>query len=226
MNRPKKTALIAGASGLVGSFCLRLLLQSDRYFKVIAIGRTALPMQHPKLEQVLVDFDNLEAHKYSLIADDIFCCLGTTIKKAGSKDNFYKVDYTYVVKLAAVTAKSFASQFLVVSALGAKAGSAIFYSRVKGQMENAIKPMPFLAVLIFQPSLLLGPRPEKRMGEKIAGLAMRVLNFAFVGPLRKYRPVTAEEVAQAMLYVAMQDGAGVRTHDTEKIKQEAKLLVL
>ncbi len=226
MNRPKKTALIAGASGLVGSFCLRLLLQSDRYFKVISIGRTALPMQHPKLEQVLVDFDNLAAHKYSLIADDIFCCLGTTIKKAGSKDNFFKVDYSYVVNLATLTAKSFASQFLVVSALGASAGSPIFYSRVKGQMENAIKPMPFLAVLIFQPSLLLGPRQEKRLGEKIAGFAMRALNFAFIGPLRKYRPVTAEEVAQAMLYVAMQDGAGVRLHDTEKIKQEAKLLAL
>ncbi len=226
MNRPKKTALIAGASGLVGSFCLRLLLQSDRYFKVIAIGRSALPMQHPKLEQVLVDFDNLEAHKYSLIADDIFCCLGTTIKQAGSKPDFYKVDYTYVVKLATLTAKSFASQFLVVSSLGASAGSPIFYSKVKGQMENAIKPLSFLAVLIFQPSLLLGPRREKRLGEKIAGIAMRALNFALVGPLRKYRPVTAEEVAQAMLYEAMQDGAGVRIHDSERIKQEAKLLVV
>ena len=226
MTLPQKTALLVGASGLVGRFCLRLLLQSDRYATVITVGRKALPLQHSKLRQLIVDFDNLDAYKQSLIADDVYCTLGTTIKQAGSQENFYKVDYTYVVNLAAITSANFASQFLVVSALGADAKSSIFYNRVKGQMENAVKPMPFLGVHIFQPSLLLGPRQEKRFGEKIASLLMTNLDFLFQGPLKKYKAIQAEDVAKAMLYAAMQDGAGVKTHDSETIRQEAALLPL
>jgi uncharacterized protein YbjT (DUF2867 family) len=226
MTLPQKTALIVGASGLVGSFCLRLLLQSNRYDKVIAVGRKALPMQHPKLRQLVVDFEKLDIYKHSLIADDIYCTLGTTIKQAGSQDNFYKVDYTYVVKLAAITSANFASQFLVVSSLGANANSNIFYSRVKGQMENTVKPMPFLGVHIFQPSLLLGNRQEKRIGEKIGTFIMTRFDFLFLGPLKKYKAIYAEEVAKAMLYAAMQDGAGVKAHDSETIRQEAALLNL
>lgn len=222
----QKTALIAGASGLVGSHCLRLLLQSPRYAKVIAIGRSPLPMQHPKLQQLTVDFNRLDNHRQSLIADDIYCCLGTTIKQAGSRENFYQVDFTYVTKLAAITSANFASQFLVVSSLGANAASPVFYSRVKGQMEDAVKPMAFLAVHIFQPSLLLGQRPHKRLGEEIAQALMPRLNFLLVGFLKKYRPVQALDVALAMLYAAMQDGAGVCLHPSDKIAREARLLVI
>lgn len=226
MNTASKTALIAGATGLVGSFCLDLLLQSNRYAKVISVGRRQLHIQHPKLQQLVVDFDRLDNYKQSLIADDVYCCLGTTIKNAGSKENFYKVDFTYVVKLASLTATNFGSQFLVVSSLGADANSSIFYSKVKGQMENAVKPLSFLGVHIFRPSLLLGPRQEKRLGEKLAQLIMPKLSFLFVGPWRQYRPVPAVAVAQAMLYAAMQDGAGVQTHNSDKITQEAQALVL
>lgn len=226
MNPAQKTALIAGASGLVGSHCLRLLLQSKRYAKVIAIGRSPLPMQHPKLQQLIVDFSKLDTYRQSLIADDIYCCLGTTIKRAGSKEKFYQVDFTYVTRLAAITSANFASQFLVVSSLGADPSSPIFYSRVKGQMEEAVKPMSFLAVHIFQPSLLLGKRPEKRLGEALAQALMPRLNFLLVGPLKKYRPVQAQHVARAMLYAAMQDGAGVCIHSSDKIDQQARKLVL
>lgn len=226
MTLPQKTALIAGASGLVGSYCLRLLLQSDRYDKVIAIGRKALHMQHPKLRQLLIDFDKLETYKHSLIADDIYCCLGTTIKEAGSKENFYKVDYTYVVNLAAITSANFASQFLVVSSLGANANSPIFYSRVKGQMENTVKPMPFLGVHVFQPSLLLGPRQKKRFGENVGAVLMKIFGFMLVGSLKKYKAIAAEDVAKAMLYAATQDGAGIKIHDSETIRKEATLLNL
>lgn len=224
MTLPQKTALIVGASGLVGSFCLRLLLQSDRYEKVIAVGRKALPMQHPKLRQLVIDFDKLDIYKHSLIADDIYCTLGTTIKQAGSQEKFYQVDYTYVVKLATITAANFASQFLVVSALGANANSSFFYNRVKGQMENAVKPLPFLGVHIFQPSLLLGPRKEKRTGEKIGAILMKGLGFLLAGPLKKYKAISAEAVAKAMLYAALQDGAGIKIHGSETIRQEAALL--
>lgn len=226
MSQAPKTALIAGASGLVGSYCLRLLLQSERYAKVTAIGRQALPMQHPKLQQLIVDFDRLENYRQSLIADDIYCCLGTTIRQAGSKAQFTRVDLTYVKKLAAITSANFASQFLVVSSLGADPKASIFYSRVKGQMEEAVKPMSFLAVHIFQPSLLLGHRPEKRFGEQVAQVVLPRLSFMLRGPLKKYRPVEAEMVARAMLYAAMQDGAGVCVHTSDKIEQEGRQLIV
>jgi uncharacterized protein YbjT (DUF2867 family) len=218
-----KTAIIAGASGLVGSYCLELLLQSNRYKKVISIGRKLLPLEHPKLEQKQVDFEILESYTHSLIADDIYCCLGTTIKKAGSKENFYKVDYTYVVKLASITASNFASQFLVVSAMGANAGSRIFYNQVKGQMENTVKPMHFLGVQIFQPSLLLGQRSETRVGEKLAQVFSTIFPFVFSGKLRPYKPIHAREVAKAMLYAATQDGAGISIYPSARIAATAKL---
>jgi uncharacterized protein YbjT (DUF2867 family) len=226
MTLQKKTALLVGASGLVGSFCLRLLLQTDWYANVIVVGRKALPIEHPKLRQLVIDFDKLDTYKDSLIADDVYCTLGTTISKAGSRDNFYKVDYTYVVKLAAITSANFASQFLVVSAMGANPDSSFFYNRVKGQMENTVKPMPFLGVHIFQPSLLLGPRPEKRFGESIAAFFMTKLDFLFTGKLKKYKAIPAEDVAKAMLYAAMQEGAGIKIHDSDTIRQEAALLKL
>ncbi|WP_210463430.1 oxidoreductase [Rufibacter roseolus] len=216
-----KAALIAGASGLVGSHCLKLLLQSPRYNKVISVGRKKLDVEHPKLQQIIVDFDNLEKHRHSLIADDVYCCLGTTIKKAGSKEKFRQVDYTYVVNLAKITSSHFATQFLVVSALGADAHSRIFYNRVKGEMEEDVKKLPFTAVHIFQPSLLLGERQELRLGEKAAEVFMKGAGFLFNGPLRKYKAIHAQTVAKAMLEAAKQDGGGVLVHPSEQMQRYA-----
>jgi len=216
-----KVALLAGASGLVGSSCLRLLLQSPLYIKVIILVRKALPVQHPKLEQLVLDFDNLANYRDQLKADDIYCCLGTTIKKAGSKENFYKVDYTYVYQLATITASNQATQFLFVTALGANANSSIFYSKVKGQIETSVQALPFRAIHIFQPSLLMGNRTEKRAGESLAQTIMPKLNFLLVGGLRKYRPVQAEAVAKAMLIAAQQDVLGLYFHPSHKIIQVA-----
>lgn len=213
---PQKTALIAGATGLVGGYCLRMLLQSNQYARVIALVRTPLELQHPKLEQKVIDFDRL-ATTPGLIADDIFCCLGTTIKKAGSKEAFYNVDYTYVVELAKVTSQQFARQFLVVSAMGADAGSVIFYNRVKGEMEEAVTKFPFTAVHIFRPSLLLGDRPETRPGEKVGEILMSVFKPVMLGPLRKYRAVPARSVAKAMLLLALDNGGGVQIHESDQI---------
>ncbi|WP_205504140.1 NAD-dependent epimerase/dehydratase family protein [Rufibacter psychrotolerans] len=214
-----KVALIAGASGLVGSHCLQLLLQSPRYHKVISVGRKLIPLEHPKLQQQVVDFNHLEKHRHSLIADDVYCCLGTTIKKAGSQEKFRQVDYTYVVNLAKITVSHFASQFLVVSALGADASSRIFYNRVKGEMEQAVKALPFTAVHIFQPSLLLGNRKEVRLGEKAASAFANVFGFLFKGPLRPYKAIQAQAVAKAMLEAAKQDGGGVLVHSNEQMLQ-------
>lgn len=213
-----KTALIAGASGLVGRHCLDLLLAADdRYERVVSIGRRELPLKHPRLEQCVVDFDQLEKEQLRLIADDVFCCLGTTIRQAGSEAAFYKVDYTYVVTLAAVLSANFASQFLVVSALGADADSRIFYNRVKGEMEAAVKKTKFRAIHLFQPALLLGARPNPRLGERVAAAVLAVVRPLLVGPLRPYRAVRASVVARAMLDAARQDGGGIRTYRSDEI---------
>ena len=209
----RKTALLAGASGLIGSHLLPLLLASERYSKVIVVGRRLLPVLHPKLVQVVTALDKLPEVRLQLIADDVYCCLGTTMRQAGSKEAFYQVDYLYVVTLAALAAGNFAAQFMVVSSLGADAGAAVYYSRVKGEMEAAVRQAPFRAIHIFRPSLLLGERAAPRLGERLAAAVLRLARPLLRGPLHQYRPVAAAAVAAAMLHAAEEDGGGVRVHE-------------
>jgi uncharacterized protein YbjT (DUF2867 family) len=218
----QKTALIAGASGLIGSQLLPLLLASDRYAKVVAVGRRPLPIVHPRLEQRILDFDHLEQHRFDLIADDVYCCLGTTMRQAGSKKAFYTVDYLYVVKLAALTAGNFAAQLLVVSAMGADEKSRIYYNRVKGEMEQAVSQTPFRAVHLFRPSLLLGERSEQRAGERLGAALLRVLRPVLRGPLRRYRAIEAATVARAMLRAAEQNSTGIQVHTSDAIEIQGK----
>ncbi|MBO0357539.1 NAD-dependent epimerase/dehydratase family protein [Hymenobacter sp. BT186] len=219
----QKTALIAGASGLIGSQLLPLLLASDRYAKVIAVGRRPVPQVHPKLEQRVLDFDTLEEHAMSLIADDVYCCLGTTMRQAGSKAAFYRVDYLYVVTLAALTARNFAVQLMLVSAMGADSTSRIYYNRVKGEAEDAVRQLPFRAIHFFRPSLLLGEREQKRTGEQVGAVLLRLLHPLLLGPLRRYRAVPGAVVARAMLRAAEEDGTGIHAHPSNEISQRGTL---
>ena len=212
-----KTALLAGATGLIGSQLLLLLLASERYAKVIVVGRKAVPTIHPKLVQVVTELDQLDEIRLKLIADDVYCCLGTTMKQAGSKEAFFKVDFLYVVQLAALTASNFAAQFMVVSSMGADADSAIYYNRVKGEMEAAVRQTPFRAIHIFRPSLLLGERAQPRLGERLGAVALQLASPLLRGPLLKYRPVAGATVAAAMLHAAEDDGRGVRVHLSDEL---------
>jgi uncharacterized protein YbjT (DUF2867 family) len=209
-----KTALLAGATGLVGSALLPLLLASERYAKVIVVGRRPVAVQHPKLVQVVTELSQLEAVRLRLIADDVYCCLGTTMRQAGSKAAFYEVDFLHVVKLAALTAANFASQFLVVSSMGADADSRFYYNRVKGEMEAAVRQAPFRAIHIFRPSLLLGERAAPRLGERLGAFFLKLARPLLRGNWRHYRPVAATTVAQAMLRAAEDDGGGIRVHES------------
>ena len=209
----QKTALLAGATGLIGSQLLPLLLASERYDKVIVVGRKSVPTIHPKLVQVITELDKLEDARLKLIADDVYCCLGTTMAQAGSQAAFFKVDFSYVVQLAALAAGNFAAQFLVVSSMGADAESRVYYSRVKGEMEAAVRQAPFRAVHIFRPSLLLGERAAPRLGERLGAVVLGALRPLLRGPLRKYRPVAGAAVAAAMLRAAREDGSGVQVHE-------------
>ncbi len=212
-----KTALLAGATGLIGSALLPLLLASDRYARVVVVGRRAVALSHPRLNQVITDLGQLDAVAAELQADDVYCCLGTTIKQAGSQAAFYQVDFEYVVALAKLSAAGGAAQFLVVSSLGADAGSGIYYSRVKGEMEQAVRALPFQALHIFRPSLLLGERAQPRLGERVAAFGLALFRPLLVGGLRQYRPVTVVAVAQAMLAAATTEASGARVHSSETL---------
>jgi uncharacterized protein YbjT (DUF2867 family) len=175
---------------------------------VRVLGRSHFARRHRKLETHRIDFDRLEENPSLLRADDVFCCLGTTIAKAGSQEAFRKVDFTYVVEAARVASDAGAEQFLVVSAVGADPSSRVFYNRVKGEMEAAVKRLPFRALWIVRPSLLLGDRKEFRLGERIAELVSRPLAIFFFGRYRRYRPVHARDVAAAMVRLALEEGTG------------------
>ena len=198
----RRTALVAGATGLVGSHVLDLLLDDQHWSHVITVGRRITARQHAKLEQRVRDLGQLETMSDLPRVDDLFCCLGTTIKQAGSQPAFRQVDYDFVVGLANAGLRAGATQFLLVSAIGADPASRVFYSRVKGETETAIRGLPYQAVQIFRPSLLLGERPEFRLGERIAMLAAPVLAPLLFSRLRRYRPIQAATVARAMVTIA------------------------
>jgi uncharacterized protein YbjT (DUF2867 family) len=189
-------------------------LEGARYDKVIALVRQELVISDPKLTQVKTDFKNLEELGKELKADDVFCCLGTTMAKAGSKQKFMEVDLDFPVMLAKVSRKNRAKQFLIVSALGADKTSSIFYNQVKGKMEDAVSDMGFSAIHFFRPSLLLGNRSESRPGENAAKIVYSV--FWFLIP-RKYKAIESDKVARAMQYFAGREQTGVFYHESEEL---------
>jgi len=214
-----RTALLLGATGLVGGHCLELLLNDSAYGKVFVLGRKAVSHKHAKLEQHVIDFEHLPDFASLIRAEDVFSCLGTTIKKAGTKENFRRVDFTYQCETARLASEQGAKQLLLVSALGADPRSSIFYNRIKGELEQAVSKLAFDTVNIFRPSLLLGERAEFRAGERIAELPMRYVSFLMVGPLAKYRPVHALSVAAAMLKVAKEQRTGVNVFESDQIRR-------
>jgi uncharacterized protein YbjT (DUF2867 family) len=207
-----RIALVAGATGLVGGKLLRQLLARDEYSEVRVLGRRPPPLDAGKLRFIASDFTRLEDLDVELKVDDVFCCLGTTIKQAGSQAAFERVDYHMVVDLARAAQKSGARRFLVVSAAGASAHSPVFYSRVKARMEEAVAALPFEAVHIVRPSLLLGERKDVRAGEWLGQLVAPLLTPLMVGPLRKYQPIQADAVAASLVRLALKGEAGAHVH--------------
>jgi uncharacterized protein YbjT (DUF2867 family) len=213
-----RSALVVGASGLVGSHLLRLLLEDDTYSCIVVLTRKSLDFEHPKLVERVVNFDQLDQHQDLMKAEDVFCCLGTTIKAAGSQEAFRKVDFTYVVQIAALSQKNGARQFLLISSLGADIHSRIFYNRVKGEMEAAVKKIPLAAARIFRPSLLLGHRRESRFAETAGIFLVKTFSVLLFGSLRRYRGIHAQTVAKAMLGAAEQPLEGFQIYESETIQ--------
>jgi uncharacterized protein YbjT (DUF2867 family) len=198
-----KHAVLVGASGLVGDRCLARLLDHPAYDRVTVLSRRPLALSHAKLSVELVDFDGLQS--LGERCDELFCCLGTTFKKAGSQQAFRRVDHDYPLALAKLGKAAGAQQFLLVSALGADAQSSVFYSRVKGETERDIAAIGLPKVIFMRPSILLGERHERRPGERAGIFVGKLIAPLLLGPLRKYRPIHADDVAAAMLYAANHD---------------------
>ena len=212
----KKSALIAGATGLVGSECLDLLIDSDEYEKIVVFSRSSIGEKenHPKIILKKTNFDDLENFSEIGSVDHVFCALGTTIKKAGSKEMFRKVDHDYVVKLAEFGLESGAEHFLFISSVGANPDSSFFYNKVKGETESELSKLNYRAISIFQPSLLLGDRNEQRFGEDISKTLMTTFDFLIP---KKYKAIEAKKVAAAMLYSSLQNKPGVHIFESDKI---------
>jgi uncharacterized protein YbjT (DUF2867 family) len=210
------TALVAGGSGLVGGECLKLLLASDRYERVLIITRRDLgaAARHPRARQVITDFASLHGVADQLVADHVYCALGTTIRKAGSQQRFHEVDAEYPRRLAEITLANGASHFSLVSALGASRASPFFYSRVKGELEDALRGMGWPGLCFVRPSVIAGDRAESRPFERLAEHALR---FA----PRTWRPVPARDIAAAMVNTALRGSRGLTVIESRDIPKAA-----
>jgi uncharacterized protein YbjT (DUF2867 family) len=212
-----KTALILGSSGLVGGFCLQSLLRHRIYQTIISVvRRERAEIDDPRLVQKAVNFDQLASLALPPI-DDVFCALGTTIRTAGSQEAFRHVDVDYPLAAAHLGLKFGAKQFVLVSSVGADPASKNFYLRCKGELERNVAALPFQAVHILRPSLLMGHRAESRPAESFAIGAVKVFQFLFVGPLRRYHPISAQSVGNSMVSAALSGRQGVNVDEYDQI---------
>lgn len=191
-----------GATGLTGNALLKLLVRDDRYGKIKLFSRSSTGIQHEKIEEHLVDLFKLEDLKEHFKAEEVFCCIGTTQSKTPNKETYHKVDYGIPVSAAKLSKENGITTFAVISALGADAGSKMFYNKTKGEMERDVLAKGIKNTYIFQPSLIAGDREEKRSMEKIAQNVMKVMNPLMLGPLKKYRSIHPQTIANAMVKAA------------------------
>lgn len=204
MAEQNKTALIFGASGLIGSYLTDELLNNPHVEKVLVFVRRPLEKTHAKLETILFDYASWQdIASYFTEGSLVFCAVGTTLAKTPDKAVYHGIDYGIPLMLATLSARHQVARLLIVSSVGADAGAKGFYLRTKGEMENAVQQAGVKSVYFFRPSLLLGPRKEMRLGEKIAIGLDFLFKPLLIGKWRRYRGIHAQTVAHAMVTVAL-----------------------
>lgn len=211
------TVCLAGSTGSIGNHVLNFLHQQTQVDQIITLTRKQNTSPLSKEKNLVIDFDQLAT--LNIKADVFICCLGTTIKVAGSQTAFRKVDFDYVVNFAKLAQAVSAQKFLVVSSVGANEKSSVFYSRTKGEMELAIRNLKIPAIEIFQPSLLLGERAEARPGESFAKIVAPLLNPLLIGSMKKYRAIESADVAKALVARALAKDTGLKTYASDQIKE-------
>jgi uncharacterized protein YbjT (DUF2867 family) len=199
-----KTAIVIGASGLIGKHITKLLLDNPAYSTVKVFVRRSLNISNPKLEEHIVNFDEIDKWKTKIIGDELFSAMGTTIRKAKSTSIQYKVDVTYQYEVAKAASENGVKSYFLVSSSGANAKSKLFYMRIKGELDEKVQQLSFNKIRIFRPSLLLGERSEKRFGEKAAENILKIVVPIFPF-LKNQRPIEGEKVARAMIVSANED---------------------
>ena len=198
-----KTAIVLGATGLVGSHLVEALIDDDTFNLIRIFSRRSLENNSPKIKEYLVDFDHPDTFKKDITGDVLFSTMGTTIRTAGSKEAQYKVDYTYQYEIARAAAENGVKTYVLVSSAGANSRSRFFYMRIKGELDNAVKSLSFSNISIIRPATLMGKRNENRAGEKLV-IQLTDIFATLVPGLRKYRPIPAKTVADAMIKAASQ----------------------
>jgi uncharacterized protein YbjT (DUF2867 family) len=212
-----KTAIVIGATGLIGGLLVKKLIDDSRYQIVKVFSRRSTGINNPKLEEHLIDFDEIDQWKNQIYGDELFSALGTTIRKAKSTTIQYKVDVTYQYEFAKTAAGNGVKGYSLVSSSGSNAKSKLFYLRIKGELDEKVKGLSFEKIRIFRPSLLLGDRPEKRFGEKAAERILKIVVPIFPF-LKNQRPIEGEKVANAMIGSANQDDKErIRIYELDKI---------
>lgn len=203
-----RKALVIGATGLIGRNLVFELLKSPQYSQVTVLTRRDLVIKHDKLNQIILDFDDLMQYRNHISGDDIFCCLGSTRAKTPDESIYRKIDFEYPLTVARIAKENGASRYYLVSSLGASTESRFFYSRIKAETEDAIASLNYTAFLVFRPSLLLGARTESRPVETVSQYLMRALNPLMLGPLKLYKAIRGSVVAKAMYMAACKQLTG------------------
>ena len=223
IQRHTKGAILFGASGLIGNCCIRRLLVHQAYDKVISIGRNPIKVTHPKLIHYEVDMSHADNFRHLMRGDDLFICLGTTMKKAGSKEAFYDVDHNLIFNIAKTGSLQNMNQLIFVSSIGADSRSLIYYLKDKGELEGDVRRLPYWGIHIMRPSVLLGQREEKRTAEKLAGQLSKGLQYFSGSILGDIAPVDADDVAKAMVQAAQSLQQGTHIHHGSEIVKLAKV---
>ena len=213
-----KKAVIAGATGLVGKQLLDHLIKEDYYEKIYVLSRRALSFDHPKVEVIIINYDDIQTYRNKFSAHHYYCCLGTTFKAAGSIYNLYRIDYVYVYRLGVIAkADESCSQFILLTSVGANSASSIAYNRLKGHIEDEIAKLDIEGIHILRPSILLGHRDKPRLYEELGKVFSNAIKFFLIGSHGEFLAIKADRVAMAMFQIAKSETRGVHTYSPNKM---------
>ncbi|RZK71782.1 MAG: oxidoreductase [Pedobacter sp.] len=212
-----KKAIVVGASGLIGSELLKVLLADDQYDRVVALVRKPLQLVHTKLDQIAIDFDKLNEYAHLIDGDVLFCALGSTKKKTPDLVDYRKIDHDYPLHLARIAVDQGIKQYHLISSIGANKDSSNFYTKMKGETEEDIKASGLEGLIIYRPSLLTGDRKEKRFAEGLMQSISKLINPLLVGSIKKYRSIEAKTVAVAMVKLSKTEIKGIYVYESDDI---------